>query len=412
MTDASRAAAPTSSTERYQILDVLRGFALLGVLIANLDELGGEGMTATAEQLAMLSTAGFDQAVKRALELFVYGKANTPFAILFGIGFWIQMERLTARGVAFGSIYLRRITILAVFGTIHMLGWFSWDILHLYGLLAFALYFSRSLSDRALLWIGGALLVLGKPVLTWAGAELGWTQAGLDAAYTETEVMARYAAAQSGDFIAYVGAMNKHIWLDWVLGGTLIAWFAYGLGRFYIGAWIARKGWIQNAETHLPMVKKLTLPLLLSGLGLQIFTQEMSSYPAIAALAAPPLWLEILHNIATPLIAAGYVCALIWLFFSASWKWLARPFAPVGQMALTNYLIQSPFILLLLTNAGPGLGLAGHAGSAPFLMLSLGFFAVQVIASRFWMKVFAYGPAEWVWRGLTYRSFPKIRRER
>ena len=66
----------------------------------------------------------------------------------------------------------------------------------------------------ALLWFGGALLGLGKPVLTWAGAELGWTQAGLDAAYTETEVMARYAAAQSGDFIAYVGAMNKHIWLD------------------------------------------------------------------------------------------------------------------------------------------------------------------------------------------------------
>ncbi|MEL6694097.1 MAG: hypothetical protein AAFQ12_13855 [Pseudomonadota bacterium] len=87
MTDASRAAAPTPSTERYQILDVLRGFALLGVLIANLDELGGEGMTATAEQLAALSSAGFDQAVKRALELFVYDKA-TPFAVRRSI--WIQ----------------------------------------------------------------------------------------------------------------------------------------------------------------------------------------------------------------------------------------------------------------------------------------------------------------------------------
>ena len=147
-------------------------------------------MPATAEQLAMLSTAGLDQAVKRALELFVYGKANTPFAVLFGIGFWIQMERLPARGVAFGSVHLSRITILAVFGTIHMLGWLSWAILHLHGLLSFALYFSRSLSHRALLRISGALLVLGKPVLTWAGAEARWTQAGLDAAYTETEVLA------------------------------------------------------------------------------------------------------------------------------------------------------------------------------------------------------------------------------
>lgn len=410
MTDASRAAAPTSSTERYQILDVLRGFALLGVLIANLDELGGEGMMATAEQLAALSSAGVDQAVKRALELFVYDKANTLFAVLFGIGFWIQMERLTARGAAFGGIYLRRITILTVFGMIHLLGWFSWDILHFYGLLAFVLYFSRSLSDRALLWIGATLFVLGKPVVTWAGAELGWTQAGLDAAYTETAILGRYAAAQSGDFIAYVAAMNEHIWLDWVLGGTFAAWFAYGLGRFYIGAWIARQGWIQNAPAHLSVVKKATLPLLLSGFGLQLFSQEMLSYPAFAALAAPPLWLEILHNFATPLIAAGYVCALIWLFLSAQLKWLVQPFAPVGQMALTNYLIQSPFILLILTNAGPGLGLAGHAGSGLYLMLSLGFFAAQVVASHFWMRAFAYGPAEWVWRGLTYRTFTKIRR--
>ena len=202
--------------------------------------------------------------------------------------------------------------------------------------------------------------------------------------------------------------MNKHIWPDWVLGGIFIAWFAYGLGRFYIGTWIARKGWIQNAYAHLPMVKKLTLPLLLGGLGLQVFTQEMASYSAVASLAAPPLWLEIIHKIATPLIAAGYVSALIWPFFSASWKSLARPFAPVWLMVLINYLIQSPFILLLLTNAAPGLGLAGHPGSGRFLMLSLGFFAVQLIARHFWMKAFAYGPAEWVWRGLPYRTPPTI----
>ena len=410
MTDATRAASPTPPSERYQILDVLRGFALLGVLIANLDELGGEGMTATAEQLAALSSAGLDQAVKTALDLFVYDKANTLFAVLFGIGFWIQMERLTARGAAFSTLYLRRITILTGFGIIHLLGWFAWDILHLYGFAAFALYFSRTLPDRALLWIGAALLVLGKPVAIWAGAELGWTHAGLDAAYTEAAILARQSAALSGDLVAFTGAMNNHIWLDWILGGTFVAWFAYALGRFYIGAWIARKGWIQTAAEQLPFVKRMTFPLLLSGFGLQIFTQKVSSDPAIAALDALPLWLEIVHNIATPLIAAGYVCTLIWLFLSTSLNWLVRPFAPVGQMALTNYLLQSPFILLMLTNAGPGIGLAGRTGSGLYLLLSFGFFALQMVASHFWMKAFAYGPAEWVWRGLTYRSFPKIRR--
>ncbi len=412
MTDASRAATPTSSPERYLILDILRGFALLGVLIANLDELGGEGMTATTEQLAALSSAGLDQSVKWALELFAYDKANTLFAILFGIGFWIQMDRLTARGVAFGIIYLRRISILTTFGLIHLLGWFSWDILHLYGLLAFVLYVSRDLPDRILFWLGGALLIFGKPMLIWAGAELGWTQAGLDIAYSEAAILARHDAALSGDFFAFVGQMNLHIWFDWILGGTFVAWFAYGLGRFYIGAWIARKGWLQNAGAHLAQVKSLTILLLLNGLCLQVVAQLLARKPAIAALEAPPLWLEIMHNVATPLIAAGYVCALIWMLHSALLSWLARLFAPVGQMALTNYLIQSPFILLVLTKAGPGLGLAGQAGSAAYLLLSLGFFALQVVVSHVWLRAFACGPAEWLWRALTYQTFPKLRRER
>lgn len=110
------------------------------------------------------------------------------------------------------------------------------------------------------------------------------------------------------------------------------------------------------------------------------------------------------------MIAAGYVCALVVLFQSRSLSWLARPFAPVGQMALTNYLMQSVAIIFILTSWGPGLGLAGKAGASTFLPFVVIFFAAQIVFSHLWLRSFAYGPVEWLWRALTYGSRPALRR--
>ena len=269
MTDASITAQPIAARERYEIMDVLRGFALFGVLIANMAELGGQDILATADQLAALPTASLDAAMSWMLNLFVFDKANTLFTVLFGIGFWIQLERLSERGAAFGTIYLRRITILTLIGFVHLLGWFGWDILHLYGLMAFILYFSRNLSDRALFWIGLPLLLFGRPLISWALGQFGFVTDLQDQAYSEVAVLARQSAARSGDFIAWVSLMNDMNWRDWFLGGTILGWVAYGLGRFYLGAWIARQGWIQNADDHIQVIKIWTFPILLVGLGLQ-----------------------------------------------------------------------------------------------------------------------------------------------
>lgn len=408
--EALTLAIPTAKLERFEIMDVLRGFALFGVLIANLAELGGADILATSTQLEALSSAPTDRVVTWLLDLFVFDKANTLFAVLFGMGFWIQMERLSARGIAFGSLYLRRISLLLGLGLLHLFGWFAWDILHLYGAAAFILYFSRNLSDRTLFWVGMALLLFGRPLVTWLGAATGVSTPALDIAFSEDAILARQAAAVAGDAFAWVSAMNHQVWFDWVLGGTLLAWFPYVIGRFYIGAWLARQGWIQSSERHLSTVKSLLLLPLISGLALQIISQILGGAPEAALGGAAPLIATLLQAAATPLIAAGYVCGLILLVNSEATRWLVRSFAPVGQMALTNYLIQSPIIILILTGIGPGFALAGHAGSTTYTLLSVIVFAAQMVFSAIWMSVFAYGPAEWVWRTLTYGSRPKLRR--
>ena len=96
------------------------------------------------------------------------------------------------------------------------------------------------------------------------------------------------------------------------------------------------------------------------------------------------------------------------LFHHRSLRWLVKPFAPVGQMALSNYLTQSVAIILILTAVGPGLGLAGKAGASTFVPLVLAFFSAQIVFSHLWMKFFAFGPAEWVWRSLTYGTRPRF----
>jgi uncharacterized protein len=392
-------------------MDVLRGFALFGVMLINLYEFGGVDVLITAEQLAALPSAALDGTLEFWVKLFVYDKANTLFAFLFGLGFWVQMERLEARGTPFHSIYLRRAAILLIIGCIHLLCLFGWDILHIYGIAAFILFFSRKLPDRALFWIGLSLLLFAKPLVTWIFEASGIMAFFDDPVAAQAGVLARQAAAQSGDFFTFIALMNKD-YLGWFLTGGLLGWVFYALGRFFMGAWVARRGWIQNASNHLHLFHRWLWPLLIAGLLLEsthLLTDDLSE---TALFGQMELLRTILHATATPLIAAGYVCAIVVLFHGRSLSWLVRPFAPVGQMALTNYLTQSVAIILILTSVGPGLGLAGNAGISTFLPLVVAFFTAQIAFSYFWMRAFAFGPAEWLWRTLTYGTVPTMRRRK
>jgi len=319
------------------------------------------------------------------------------------------MERLEARGAPFKAIYLRRVGILLGIGLLHLLFLFNWDILHIYGITAFILFACRGLTDRALLWIGVPLLLFAQPFVTWVFEFSGISDHFYDEAAAEAGVLARQAAAQSGEFGAFLSSINADYFI-WFLSGGLLGWIFYALGRFFIGAWVARRGWIQNAREYLPGYRRWLWPLLIVGLLLELAHLLTEGLPEETLFGQIELLRTVLHVVATPLIAAGYVCALVLLFNGRSLSWLVRPFAPVGQMALTNYLTQSVAIILILTSVGPGLGLAGKAGASTFVPLVLAVFTTQIIVSHFWMKFFAFGPAEWLWRALTYGNRPHFLR--
>ena len=133
------AAGPVRARDRVLEMDVLRGIALFGVFLVNMVGFCGAGLMATDQQLMALPTAALDGMLRNLMHWLVSGKANTLFAFLFGLGFYLQMQRAQARGADFDRIYLRRLTVLLVLGVVHTLFFWVWDILNLYALAGFVL---------------------------------------------------------------------------------------------------------------------------------------------------------------------------------------------------------------------------------------------------------------------------------
>jgi len=404
---------PVAARERVGDLDALRGFALIGVFIANIAGYAGAGFMATEDQLAALPTAGVDAVADFFVQWLVHDKANTLFAFLFGLGFWLQMQRLTARGADFARIYLRRLTILLLFGLFHCFFVFSYDILHLYALAGFALFFLRGVSDKALLLAGLALALFGRLAVTEAIEFSGYAAiSGVDAAYTDAAVMARQAASESGDYLALLRLFTEFLRLDWIQNGLLLAWFFYALGRFMVGAFVGRRGWLENAERHMSGFRRWLRLLLPAGLVGELVASLMHTgidlgvIPESVALSVAA---EALHLVAAPTLAAGYLCAIVVGLRSPLAARLIRPLAFVGRMALTNYVTQSLIIAFVLFGVWPGLALAGKIGTFAVLLVVAAGYGAQVAFSAFWLKRFAYGPLEWIWRALTYGTLPRLR---
>ncbi len=384
---------------------------MYGVFLANFVGFIEPGLMSTEAQLLALPTAPIDHVMFQLTAWFVFDKANTLFAFLFGLGFYLQMSRLSARGVDFERVYLRRLTVLLVFGILHTVFLWCWDILQLYALAGFLLFALRGLRDRTMLVLGLVLALFGRAAYELASVSLSLeTWHGFPAVFSEAAALERQALSAAGDYGGLVAAFGRMTLVDWLLNGSILGWLLYALGRFLIGAWVGRRGWLQDIPRYLEdfrRVRNIALPAGLLAEGLLMLvryygnTDRLPEWPHWVALA------EALHLLAVPVLAAGYLSAIVVGLHSARLRrWLA-PFGHAGRMALTNYVAQSVFYGLVLFGVGPGLALAGKIGVSQVIVIVTLAYAAQIALSRLWLQRLRYGPLEWVWRRLTYGSLSK-----
>lgn len=246
MTNAELA-APATRAERHELIDALRGFALCGVLLANMAAFSMYEYVAEAAQKT-LPSAQFDRIAENVLQLLLTHKAVTVFSILFGLGFAMQLERAQARGADGLRVFLRRMAVLLAIGLLHT--WFWWgDILLIYAIAGFAMVPMRKLPDRWLVW-GGFLVALAGTALVrwWFGATSAKT-----GPLSRPEVFADTLQALSSPSLLGTFEGNAGLLRWWLpLGGLMLVLFA--LGRFMLGYWAGRRGLLQQPAAHVPLL--------------------------------------------------------------------------------------------------------------------------------------------------------------
>jgi uncharacterized protein len=385
----------TARAERIELLDALRGFALLGILLANILYWSG-WVFMTAEQ--RLSLAGAETVLwqYRFHHLLVDGKFYTLFSLLFGTGFALQIARLSARGLEGLRIYRRRVLVLLAIGLVH--SWLIWDgdILMLYALLGLVLPFFQRWRERTLLITAAVLIFVVPVVASWAFARLGW--APHDPVYAMTFWIAERLGADPSPEAGLDWFRRDDFagWVSWAASGTPFSW-AYRLetwripkvlGIMLIGLVVGRRlasgGLLEN--------RKLLFWILAGGLAV--------GGPASLVYALRPGlgqadWPSILGTVP---LALAFAAA-----FALAWpraRTVLRHFGPVGRMALTNYLTHS--LIGLVFFYGIGFGLAGTLHPFAFYAVALLIFGVQMAVSRWWLDRHQQGPAEALWRRATY----------
>lgn len=394
--------APIEDKARITELDALRGFALLGVLLGIISELIFFAFTATEAQLAALPTAEADGQTGFMIKLLVTNKFNTLFAFLFGVGFYLQLDRLKARGERYLLIYLRRLSILVVFGALNLFFISPMDILFVYGISGLFLLALHRLADKSLLIVGSVLALLIIPFIQVLTELTGFQELyDLKPFNTESAILARQALLDDwhyGETIAYFAPKTLTLWL---LNSSFIGFIFYALGRFLIGMWVGRRGWLMNARRYLGGFSRFLWICLPLGLLLEYVFISLPDNIKETVLGTT------LHMIGVPILAAGYLCMVVVGINSRLFSRFWALFAPVGKMALTNYIIGGAFAFGLFF--GP-FGLAGHIGMSEAAAYTIMFYIAQIPFSHFWLKYFKFGPLEWVWRSLTYMEMQKIKK--
>lgn len=391
-------------SERLPTLDILRGFALMGILIMNMPVFSSSFFVEADG--SHLWTGPVDRLSEQMREALFAGKFNSMFSLLFGIGFTIQytrMQQLDPDNAT--ALYLRRLAVLFLFGVIHACTFWPGDVLHTYALLGFVLVLGlRRVSDRGILALIVACLLY--PVLSGLlrlavfTKELTAQRVRLDQSFEASNNLA-YGQGSFVDMVHENLRVMAHFYGDWLNLWGMLGWYVMLGMTMLIGVLAGRRRWVQRAGELQPQIRRLTWWALAIGLGCGV------AFTAIFELnrAPGPSPIKIVGSVCFSLsrlaLMIFYVLVIVRIAQGERGRrWLA-PWAAAGRMPLTNYLMQTAICLLLFQHWGIGLWM--KVGPTLGLVLSLAiFFGIQVPWSLWWLKRHERGPLEAFWARVTY----------
>ncbi len=372
---------PVSERARITSLDLIRGIAVLGILLMNAVSFR-YGTAPYFNLSAGGSETWLDWTVGIFGEIFVDQKFMGLFSLLFGAGMILFIDRASARGGRAVLLNLWRNALLLLIGVLHYMLW-DGDVLMIYAISSVFLIALRNLPNKALISIGVVMFAL-----SIGGA-----------------LLAQYIADATGTSLAGIWTPGEINTEDSIGIPILFGYFLRGLGLILIGAGIYRTGFMNGG-----MVSSLYRRTAIIGLGvglplaaLGVVFTALGDYSREVAFIG-----QIPNTLGTIPASLGYM-SLIILWNNGADNRLKRRLRAVGRMALTNYLMQTVLGVLVLTML---LVDVDSVTRAPVLLFVFAVWALQIWWSQAWLSRFLYGPAEWVWRVATYRKIQPLRRVR
>jgi uncharacterized protein len=388
---------PITLRERIGTLDVLRGFAMAGVLVANLHLYSGRYAVHEAP-------SGLDVVALWFMAVFVAGRAQSLLTLLFGFGFAIQLLRAAERGEPVLGVYFRRLVVLFALGGMHvLLLWFG-DVTWGYAVAGLALLPFRNASNRTrLIWAASFILI--PPVIDQLPGVAGYFANLVFGDHSFQRLSGSEIAAMHGHDRFALAIANAKLGVMWTIMD-----FGYPLwlvGHFLIGYVVGILRWFdRDGVEHLALFRRLLIwgaPIALCGIAWNIVR-------ALADFAVPmPVGMVVAALEQVTLLAqvGVYVAAVVLLMQRVRWRRLLMIVAPVGRMPLTTYFSQSVICTFLLYAWG-----LHWAMPRPWQEIELAtvVFAGQITIAHVWLRYFNFGPLEWVWRTLVYLRPPAMRR--
>ncbi len=400
---------PLSESERILSLDVLRGFALLGILMMNI---GAFSMPTAAyfDPTAYGDLTGLNGWVWRVNHVLADLKFMAVFSMLFGAGIVLMSDRCDFKGQAPTGLHYRRMIWLVFFGLLHAhLLWYG-DILYGYGLCGLVVYLFRKLSPQWLIvwsllliaFASGLMLAAGASTEYWPPSELELLVAKLK---PPPEMVANEVAVYQRDWLEQMAkrvpqafemeTSNFFFWGAWRISGLMLL----GMALFKLGVF--------NAKCSRRFYMSLIALALIVGIPVIIYGIQ---YNVATDWEAPGFFFFGLqfNYWGSIFVSLGWVSAVMLACQVHGLSSLMRPLAAVGRTAFSNYILQT--LLCTTIFYGHGFGLFGQVERAGQAAIVIAVWAFQLIVSPLWLNHFKFGPLEWLWRSLVYLNMQPFRR--
>ena len=383
---------------RIEVVDALRGFALLGIVIANVPYPFVQGPELGSRQM-VIGTLTVNDFLQIVLYLFVNTKFLAIFSMLFGFGFYIQLSRARAKGVRFNAYFLRRMFLLLVIGCIHAyLIWYG-DIIRDYAICGMILLLFSNWSDKKVLHMGILMCVLGTGAVYILNGVFE-----MNSNYNYDPAIA-HTLEYNTSYLAYLEAnFTIDPFVNFLHDSPLTLIFAFGC--MLIGFWLGKIGIFSHTEKHGRLMKKWIWVGCTAGINASLIFWMVTT--GRVELNMPIIWLVFLIIVGMMMQSLAYIALFIKGYSLPRVNKFLRLFIPVGRMALSNYILQSVFYTIVMFHWFPGLRLFGKLTLAETYFVAVAIFAVQTLLSHLWMKRYAQGPIEYIWRRLSYRNVREV----